>query len=763
MRAEVGKVLRDWYAVDDVHHRQLALAAMLAAGYDDFADILVPLFTDKDRQVRVRAYEAGDAFYPTSLGADWRRAVEGWDEDARADFVFEVTHRGLSADIGESFAINDPSTKVRERAVQDLSWIRATDALTRVTNSLDDAGLESALPAFIPETVPEALRPRIVAANRRALAHDTEPLDRIRRLLRGVEFGDDAAADLMAELNAVAPPLDQYAAHAVGEALKIVKKHDQVWASAWLTAKLLDGTLSGEHWRPFVISAPQQQADDLINRLATRELQFREASAIRIILSASATPALAAQIFGKLCDVQRSSAAGGVALLASKCLSQMRELIRAIPIEIAVTGVMSCLPGEFDAAAFQGLVEIYGRINASTEELHSALPEPLRQSLRRHLKEGISQILSGDVFDDSTRSHAAIALARFGDAEDLADLRKLIGADIVRQDARSSGTTYSNWYVQALLSLDAPDVDATLIELLREPKYERDASRGLLRLAAPPNAERPWLGNRTDFEAIWSAREGKRPPGFDEARASRYARAIKQRIAELKEESATAANTQHYAIRLKDLAVLLAALDGRASADFVIETLTPPNTWDAYARMSGVRALLQSGAALTLGSMLSVLDPAIEHTLSQGLYNDQNLSLLVDCLELLPFSSDPARAIARIEEVTVRFKYRPYQFRDLVTALGHTRSEAVVPFLKNLARGAACGTWTTRGSRHWGGSTCLRRTGCCSVLSTRKSPRSELTSLSIIATPSASRRMSANGRGKTRRSSSGSSALARPR
>jgi hypothetical protein len=685
--AEVGKVLRDWYDVDDVHHRQLALAAMLAAGYDDFADILVPLFTDKDRQVRVRAYEAGDAFYPTSLGTDWRRAVESWDEEARADFVYEVSHRGLSADIGESFAMNDPSAKVRQRAIQDLCWIGATDALTRVTDSLGDAALESALPAFIPETVSGALRPRIVAANRRALAHDTKQLDRIRRLLRGVEFGDDAAEDLMTALNALAPPLDQYAAHAVGEALKIVKKHDQVWASAWVTSKLLDGTLSGEHWRPFIIHAPQEQADDLIDRLATRELQFREASAVRIILLASATPALAAQIFGKLWDVQRSASAGGAQPLAWKCLSQLRELIRAIPIEIAVAGVIPSLAGEFDAAAFEGLVEIYGLINASTEELPSALPEPLRQSLRRYLKESISKILSGDLFDDSTRSHAAIALARFGDPEDLADLRRLIDADIVRQNTRSNRTTYSNWYVQALLSLDAPDVDVALLELLREPKYERDASRGLLRLAASPNAERPWLGNRTDFEAIWSARDGTRPTGFDEVRANRYARAIKQRISELKEESAMAENAQHYAIRLKDLAVLLAALDGRDSADFVIEILTPPSPWDAYVRMNGVRALLQSGAPLTLDSMLTVLDPAIEHTLSQGLYNDQNLSLLMDCLELLPFSSNPARAMARIEEVTARFKYRPYQFRDLVTALGHTRSEAVVPFLANLARG----------------------------------------------------------------------------
>ena len=689
IHAAVGKCLRDWYAVGEPHHKQCALAAMLATGYDDFADILVPLFTDKDRQLRVAAYEAGDAFYPTSLGTDWRHIVKNWDEEARADFVFEVTHRGLFADIGESFATNDPSTKVRERAIQDLSWIGATDAVTRVTIALDDAGLESALPAFIPETLPEALRPRIVAANRRVLARDTKPLDRIRRLLRGVEFGDDATAmELMTELGRLpSPPLDQYAAHAIGEALKIVSKHDQAWVSTWVAAKLLDGTLSGDHWQPFVISVPQQQADDLINQLATRELQFREASAVRIILSAAATPTLAAQMFLKLCDVQRATSAGGGQPLAWKCLGQLRELIRAIPTEIAVTGMMPSLTGTFDADTLQALVEIYGRVNANAGELRSALPEPLRQSLRRYLKEGISEILSNNLFDDSTRSHTAIALARLGDAEDLADLRRLIDADIVRQNSRSSGTTFSNWYIEALLSLEAPDVDATLIELLREPKYEREASRGLLRLAAPPNRENLLLGNRTDFEAIWSAREGKRPPGFNEARAKRYAQAIKQRISELKQESATAANAQHYAIRLKDLAVLLAVLDGRESADFVIETLTPPSQWDAYARMNGIRALLHSGAALTLDSMLTVLDPAIEHTLSQGLYNDQNLSLLVDCLELLPFSNDPARAITRIEEVMARFQYRPYQFRDLVTALGHTRSEAVVPFLTNFARG----------------------------------------------------------------------------
>jgi hypothetical protein len=158
MRATVGNVLRQWYSIGETHHRQLALAAMLATGSDDFMDILVPLLTDKDREVRISAYEAGEAFYPTSLGADWRRVVDGWDEAARADFVSDLTHRSLKADIGESFATSDPSAKVREQAIQELSWIGATDALVRVVQALDDTGLEVVLPALVPETIPCAVR-----------------------------------------------------------------------------------------------------------------------------------------------------------------------------------------------------------------------------------------------------------------------------------------------------------------------------------------------------------------------------------------------------------------------------------------------------------------------------------------------------------------------------------------------------------------------------------------------------------------------------
>jgi hypothetical protein len=687
VRDAFGTVLRHWYSISDVHHKQLALAAMTATASDDFADVIVPLVTNTDREIRLSVYTAGEAFYPTSLGADWRNTVEAWHEDARTDFVSEVVHRGLMAEIGERFALHDPSEKVRNAAIQELCWISATDALERVINGLNDASLDAALPAFFPEIIPELARPRVIAANRRLIAREVTPLSRIRLWLTGAEYGDTSVpAELMKELQALSPPIDQHGAHAVESALKIVKGCDPAWVSTWLTAKLLDGSLTGEHWKPFLRRVPPEQGNQLVNAMATRELSYREQAATRMILATDATSELAKQIFDELCGLQRSRSSTGGQQDAYKYLDQLRGAFRDLPVEPAVTGMMRSLDGDFDADQFRVVARILGRVNSDAEDLREAMPTELREALRRYLKDGIARILADDAFGDEIRSEAAISLGRIGDPEDLSDLGHLIDADIERMNRKLNSTRYSNWFLLAIEYLDAPDADTKFIALLRNDDYMALAARSLLQLAIPLRREKPFFGNTTDFTAIWKARDGMRPPGLDQPRATRFAEAIKERIAELKQDMATSPTPQ-LAGRIKDLAVILAALDGRDSASVVIEALSLPGQWDAHARVNGVRAMFMSGATMSLASMLAILDPAIEHVLSQGLYRDQSLVLLVDCLELLPFSDDPAGGIARVEEVLDKFEHRAYQFRDVVTAMGYTRSEAAVPFLLKIARG----------------------------------------------------------------------------
>lgn len=487
---------------------------------------------------------------------------------------------------------------------------------------------------------------------------------------------------MMKDLVVWSSPIDQYAGHAIGEALKIVKTYDPTWVSDWLATKLLDGSLYGEHWQPFLLPISQEKGNDLVRALATREFSYSEASATHMILSIGAAPELAQQIFDQLCNLQRTISAGGAQPLISKCVYQLREVFRSFSIDIAVTGMMRSLQGAFDRDKFQVVTDVLGRVNPDAGELRSTLPAALRNSLRLYLKDGIAKVLADDLFDDGIRSHAAISLGRVGDPEDLADLERLIDADIKRANGKLGGTNYSNWYRYAVEWLDAPDGDTILIALLRTDRYMLEAARGLFELAVPLRR-----GITTDYETIWTARGGMRPHGFDAERAKRYAEAIKERIAELKQEATASAPARYLSGRAKELAVLLAALDGHDSANVVIEALSLPGEWDAYLRMNGIRALLMSGGTLKLSQMLVVLDPAIDHAFSEGLYRDESLSLLFRCLELLPFGDDPAGAIAHIEQVMTKFKYRPYQFRDLVTAMGHTRAEVAVSFLVNVARG----------------------------------------------------------------------------
>lgn len=90
VRGEVGKRLRAWYAQQDGHHKQCALAAMLTTGSDDFKDVLVPLLRDANNQMRLAVIHTGAELLPSSLGPNWQEEVRMWPEAARLDFLTEL-------------------------------------------------------------------------------------------------------------------------------------------------------------------------------------------------------------------------------------------------------------------------------------------------------------------------------------------------------------------------------------------------------------------------------------------------------------------------------------------------------------------------------------------------------------------------------------------------------------------------------------------------------------------------------------------------
>ena len=66
---------------------------------------------------------------------------------------------------------------------------------------------------------------------------------------------------------------------------------------------------------------------------------------------------------------------------------------------------------------------------------------------------------------------------------------------------------------------------------------------------------------------------------------------------------------------MKGLSGTLARLDGRNSAEFIIEKLALPQQWDQWTRADVIEALLFSGAPLPAKRILEVLNPVIAHAL----------------------------------------------------------------------------------------------------------------------------------------------------
>jgi hypothetical protein len=529
-------------------------------------------------------------------------------------FVHEAVQRFGGADIGESFARSDPSSDVRMQAIQALSWIGATDALTRALNSYSNESFDAALPGLIPEMAPPALRERAIAAHRRLLQAETEPLPRLRRLLILIEFDDvEAPSDMKTELNRLpVGRLDQYAEHAIGKTLGLIRQTDPQWVSDWVAGRLLDGTLWGDQWSRFLSQIPQAQADALLDRIAQEELQPPKISAIQVILCVAAESRLAQSIFSRLCDYQKIIAAAGPTKTATWGLyDQLRNLFRALPIEVAVAGLLQAASGTFNPDQFRTAVDLFGRVGAGAPQLRAALPAPLRNSFRQFLKDGIANVLRSGTFSDETRAHAALALGRVGDADDVAELRNLIQTDIQAKPRQGSAVSYANWYAEALLWLDCPGVDAVLLDLLRQPKYEEHAARSLVRLAVPPEKQAALLGSpKLDFDAIWAARQGT-ASGIEGVRAKRYANAIRNRIDELMAERSTAAQPDSLNRRLKLLAPFLAKLDGRDSSETVIDLISLPGQWDGWLCVWSILALLSASAALTTEQIVRALNPVM--------------------------------------------------------------------------------------------------------------------------------------------------------
>jgi hypothetical protein len=703
----VSKRLRAWYADADDHHRLCALGAMLASGSKDFADVILPLLTNDDEQVRLRTYRAWQQFHVSSLGLDWRPLVAAWTEDQRANFAGELAMNPNAAEVAEDLARSDPSLKVRIAAIHALRFAGAFERLGRALNVLDDSTLEELLRIGALDYLPDDLKPRALQVGQKLLEKTQPAMQRISNLLDAAKMGAQNIADkIKNELTDIGAGGinydDQWFLKSV---LEFLRPTDSEWISHWLIDKILEGAPIGKHFKPLIGSMSETQRTRAIEQVANPDVDLPQHHRLSEGVAMVADSELCGTLFSRIAEIRphisRSSANDEDSKRSGEMVYRSVRFLRTLSPSIVVAGVLRGLSREFTETEYDIVIDIFGVGRDGDSELGDDLDTQAQEQLSEYLKRGASYVRSLNDYVGERKAYLATALARVGAAEDLNLFRELIRADIDRmrvgraarsrreqgQMANDALMTWTSWYINAAVGLASEKAVSLLLELLQEPEYEGDAAAGLLRLArlrAPERAARSPFPRR-DYSKIWEVREGRQLIEFQEQRRAGYASAVRDKISALLEAGKQSPNPGQFYGRARKLAVFLAALDARNSGDLVLEIMVLPANWDEWRAIEAMEALLFGGARLKTAETLKVVDKVIEAISARGTYDQQHRYLLQRCLEILPFLDQPEKGTARIREVLATTALHGFELRGLFDALGNSRCPEALGLLLELA------------------------------------------------------------------------------
>jgi hypothetical protein len=706
----VSERLRAMYGALDEHLRELAVAGMLASGSEDFKDIVLPLLTRDNQQGRLSTYRAWPDFHVSSIGPDWQKTARGWDEEVRAEFVSELVHFGNARETILPFALADSSVKVRTTAISAFAWGGSREEVAKLLASLDDQTFKAALHELPLEGMPGPIRQRALAAYRQSYQQSADPVARARTLLLIAELGGaSVVSELKDELDKCPRgTLDQLGHHVIRPALDLIRQSEPEWVSHWVAERIVDGSLHGDLWIALVSVVPEEMKERLLHSIENEDFNHARYSGRISVLAAVCDAAMVERVFARLCML-RGIIAGAPDErheLEWAVERQLEELFRSLPENTAVAGLAGRLSGNVEPLELTVVTRLYGRVGRNESDLRSTLRSGLRQMLRAYLVKGVPVMVRQDDFTGEQKANLASALAQVGELEDMRLLREMIRADFARmrqgREARARGDrgrlgnggnmSYAMWHVRALLQL-APDIaDQILLEVLKEPEYEREAAWGLVQLAITSKVQ-PGLGfglgdsRPASYASIWEARQGRSPWTFDEERRNRHAVAIRERIESLLEESKNAGQPRGYDFRLKELTKALAVMGGGGSTDLILKLLSSQDTWNGWPIVQALDTLLFNGVVLPTDETLKIFDTLLGHVRSH-LWDDQQVGLLVRALCLLPFVDNPGVGVAKIREVMAELKLRNYQLRGVTAALGQSRCPEAVGLLREFTSDA---------------------------------------------------------------------------
>ena len=724
VRTPVSTRLRQLYLSSSKFCRSVGFTGMVATGSLDFRDVIVPLLSSENQSIRLDVYRTLEPFPISILGPDWKQTVRQWNEGARAEFISTFLEQDALRDEVMSFAFADPSANIREMPLSALWHVMPAEEFARFAMTLDDDRFFSLLDDVPIGFIPLAMRPRAAAIYMKRAEQIADASVRFNAWTKAAELGESKALEgLKQELPlSNAEHLARLERGEPGSALNLLRNADAEWVSAWVTETILSGTVHGDVWLRMVTNIPATLKETLLDRVTAEELRTKNAPGIIPLLKKFADEDIVKRLFRRICELKpiiAQSRPGDDKRAESDLSRQLETMLREIPTTLVIASILEEVADKADAGQLEIIIDLFHIAGREGPPLREALAPELRERFRTYLKSVLGIVLSQDDFSGQLKGYFATVLAQIGDPADLQVLEQLIQADIerlrtgriaraadieaarkgrpYRQSKQGNGAfmSWAVWHTQAVLYLARDDARGLLARLLSAPGYELDAAWALFQLARkePPSLEqwpRNWPMRNKGFELIWAARAGESGSIFVESRRTELASVLRARIESLLALRSQEQQPQGFTWWLKEFAVVLAELDGKASSDLVLEILclteTAKTLYDGWTKINALEALLVRGVVLPDEKTWEILAPIVDHVRAHR-WDTQQWNLLTHTLCILVFTDRPTMEIARVREILQQDRLSREGIGRLVSALGQSRADGAVGLLREFADG----------------------------------------------------------------------------
>jgi hypothetical protein len=663
-----------------------ALAFMITTGRPEFSDVVWPLVTNVDHQIRLRSLRVAGRFYPSVLGERIDVDYARLREQIRSSLLGELVDRAHSAgiDVAMKFALTDDSIVVRQQVFESLNFRgagRLAEELLRSSSPEVIAAI--AARGYYDEISDPDLLAKLEGAQRAQWEAIEAPDLRLARMPRTISKAERAKAT--AEL--LSNPVFNFKSDAARDSIfEVARNFPQVLETA-LVARIEAGMELPRQVQEYLGDIAGRDTDLIRDMLKTPH----EAAAKRaaFIAGPDSTHELCVQYLSSHDAWAQHGERSPAAYLPVRNLENVLSLTPDSSFFEAITRFGPDISPD-DVSRLCWLIEAHGK------ESSRGAPNPsseLGAKIIQKLQQWADALL---VSSSATRRHFAdVAKAMRGvpHPTHAAYLDRMLDRDqnIYRRaheayqiDNRNESTlheirTLHEWaYRDALVAVGTDEAERVLREHLSDQHFGREAAVGLMLI---------WR-NQTDLEG--QAHLGRWP----DANAAAVARQFRDKNPATTTASAEAifstvtALLDHRepqdllrAASMAGTAVLMPHGDKSVTLDRILAEALPP--FGAYELLS---RMVMGGIKVRSTDLMVGYSAAIDEVKDRKWFSEQDVRGLIRWIELFPFSNRPMDTLAALDVFPESIRLPPWYFRDLLEPIAVMAGAEAQMLIRELLR-----------------------------------------------------------------------------